>query len=518
MMLAACLDAADSLPAHALHLLPFSDGIQSSTNGSETKNSDVLLAQITRALEEGLPELKGEFQLTSKRVWRGLGQIAAKKVDVDSIYNHEAAPVPGAEKRQNREENVEDSQQNHSHEHSHEHKHEHQHQHSHDHKNERGEASGQNLAHSHSHNHFTNEGPGVENALKQEEGAKEDPLFLGHSHNHGHSHSHEHNHNHTHSHDHDHSHNHSLSHNHSHDHASYSKLRNLPEITKMLRNAPPSHIPKRVATLAIEAFTALAHAEKNTHGASSIDQVHFHEVGAVDSIVDTVGTLLGLYYLGVDLGSDEHDKNIVIDGRGKKCAITCSRLPLGEGTVWTDHGLLPVPAPATMHLLVGMPTCPGPAGVTGELVTPTAAALLRVVTGVHDRERGDVVCMGEGGGFWKPRELDGRPPCWTPRAVGLGAGSKNFERHPNILRLLLGDGLEQQKYHDIAVEVPLEAAKDGRENDAGKNMKKESDEVEQTEEGKNNAALQTRAAVRMMRSDSMLSCDAYSLMLIFLSA
>mmetsp|Transcript_7832 Transcript_7832/g.15692 ORF Transcript_7832/g.15692 Transcript_7832/m.15692 type:complete len:172 (-) Transcript_7832:298-813(-) len=166
----------------------------------------------------------------------------------------------------------------------------------------------------------------------------------------------------------------------------------------------------------------------------------------------------------------------------KKCAITCSRLPLGEGTVWTDHGLLPVPAPATMHLLIGMPTCPGPAGVTGELVTPTAAALLRVVTGVHDRERGAVVCGGKEGGFWKPRELDGRPPCWTPRAVGLGAGSKNFQRHPNIVRLLLGDGLEQQKYHDIAVDEPLEAAKVGRENNAGKNMKKESEEVEQTEE------------------------------------
>ena len=138
----------------------------------------------------------------------------------------------------------------------------------------------------------------------------------------------------------------------------------------MLLSAPSHHIPPHVASLAIEAFTALAHAEMHTHGAESIDQVHFHEVGAVDSIVDTVGTLLALYHLGVDLG----------DGKG--VAVTCSPLPLyvlrwscfvcsisvcnsccsnfcvvflfdlrGEGTVWTDHGLLPVPAPATMRLM-----------------------------------------------------------------------------------------------------------------------------------------------------------------------
>ena len=84
----------------------------------------------------------------------------------------------------------------------------------------------------------------------------------------------------------------------------------------MLQTAPSHHIPPHVASLAIEAFTALAHAEMHTHGAESIDQVHFHEVGAVDSIVDTVGTLLALYHLGVDLG----------DGKG--VAVTCSPLPL----------------------------------------------------------------------------------------------------------------------------------------------------------------------------------------------
>ena len=96
-------------------------------------------------------------------------------------------------------------------------------------------------------------------------------------------------------------------------------------------------------------------------------------------LLDTVGTLLALHHLGVDLGDDVNDSS-------KRCAVSCSRLPLGEGNMWTDHGLLPVPAPATTRLMIGMPTsCPGPKGVTGELVTPTAAALLRVLTGAHLR-------------------------------------------------------------------------------------------------------------------------------------
>ena len=128
-------------------------------------------------------------------------------------------------------------------------------------------------------------------------------------------------------------------------------MRNLPQIKQMLESAPPEHIPRHVAALAVEAFTALAHAERQTHGAESIDMVHFHEVGAVDSIVDTVGTLLALHHLGVDLGSDA---SVGVDRN--KVAVTCSPLPLGEGTVWTDHGLLPMPAPATLRLMIGMPT------------------------------------------------------------------------------------------------------------------------------------------------------------------
>jgi hypothetical protein len=97
---------------------------------------------------------------------------------------------------------------------------------------------------------------------------------------------------------------------------------------------------------------------------------------------------------------------------------------LGEGTVWTDHGLLPVPAPATLLLMVGMPTSPGPPGVTGELVTPTAAALLRVLT------KKDGISS-----------IAGRPPRFVVNCVGIGAGTKDFRKHPNILRLLIGDSV-----------------------------------------------------------------------------
>lgn len=86
MMLAACLDAADSLPKA---LLAF--------ESDDTPASSQLLARITQDLEQGMPELKGEFELSTTKVWRSTGRIAARKVDVKSIYDHAAAPVPGAD-------------------------------------------------------------------------------------------------------------------------------------------------------------------------------------------------------------------------------------------------------------------------------------------------------------------------------------------------------------------------------------------------------------------------------------
>ena len=98
-------------------------------------------------------------------------------------------------------------------------------------------------------------------------------------------------------------------------------LRNLKEIRTLLENSSSEYIHSWVKQKSIETFTELAHAEATTHGADSIDSVHFHEVGAIDSIVDTVGTLIALHYLNVR-------------------SFSCSRLPLGDGQVWTDHGIM----------------------------------------------------------------------------------------------------------------------------------------------------------------------------------
>jgi uncharacterized protein (DUF111 family) len=344
MMLAACLDAA-----------------------GDAEQSERLLQHVTNCIEQGMPELKGEFGLETKIVWRGgMGSIAGRHVNVTSRYHHQAAPVP-------KKKASEDSH-NHSHGHGHglghyhrdedtepstdysvleadtDHSHGHEHSHSHS-SNETNEKVGDSRSHSHAHSKSTEKD--------------------AHSHGHDHGHSHLHSninaedtklgqdgHSHSHSHsrpdtsaetekeplpskdssNEDHNHDHSHGHSHGADDFHKGPLRNLPEIRKMLQDAPDQFIPPWVRETAISAFTELAQAEAMTHGAASMDAVHFHEVGAVDSIVDTVGTLVALYNLGV-------------------ASVSCSRLPMGEGTVWTDHGLLPVPAPATLRLLVGMPLC-----------------------------------------------------------------------------------------------------------------------------------------------------------------
>ena len=141
-------------------------------------------------------------------------------------------------------------------------------------------------------------------------------------------------------------------------------------------------------------FLRLAEAEATVHGVD-IDKVHFHEVGAVDSIIDIVGTAICLEYL-------------------KVAAIYASALPYGSGFVQTAHGRLPVPAPATAELMRGMPVHfdTGP----GERVTPTGAAILAALAD----------------GF-------GPPPVMRVEAIGCGAGSRDFEDLPNILRLVLGE-------------------------------------------------------------------------------
>lgn len=120
-----------------------------------------------------------------------------------------------------------------------------------------------------------------------------------------------------------------------------------------------------------------------------VEAVHLHEVGAIDALVDITGTVLGLHLLGVT-------------------GLYASPLPLGGGTVHCEHGVLPVPAPATLELLKALPAVPGPA--QAELVTPTGAALVAALA------------------------LNvGTPPAMKVEAAGYGAGTKDFS-HPNVLR------------------------------------------------------------------------------------
>ncbi|MEO8337681.1 MAG: nickel pincer cofactor biosynthesis protein LarC [bacterium] len=155
-----------------------------------------------------------------------------------------------------------------------------------------------------------------------------------------------------------------------------------------------SGAPERVRALADAAFLAIGAAEAEIHG-TTIEKVHLHEVGAVDAILDVVGVIWGLAELGVT-------------------EVRCGVLRVGDGTVRAAHGLLPVPAPATLKLLEGHRVSPGPEGA-GELVTPTGAALVRVLS-------------------------SGPPPAvYRPVRSGFGAGTKEFAGRANALRIIIAD-------------------------------------------------------------------------------
>lgn len=166
--------------------------------------------------------------------------------------------------------------------------------------------------------------------------------------------------------------------------------RSYDEIRRILTRAK---LVAPVRDRALEIFGALAEAEARVHGIP-LAQVHFHEVGAVDAIVDVAGTAVGLHRLGID-------------------RITCSPLPLGHGSIDTAHGRLPLPAPATLELLRGAPVVP--AGIEWETVTPTGAAIVRAVV--------DEFCA---------------LPAMRVEAIGLGAGNDRSGGLPNVLRAVLG--------------------------------------------------------------------------------
>ena len=228
----------------------------------------------------------------------------------------------------------------------------------------------------------------------------------GHEHSHNHEHAHEHHHEHHHheeqhfhcqeyahtydpahhhEHKHEHEHHHELPHAHHH-----HEHRNLKAVMDIIDG---SALSQSIKDKAREVFTAIAIAEAKVHG-KTVEEVHFHEVGAVDTIIDIVGCLLGLEYLGIE-------------------KVFVGKITTGHGFVKCAHGLMPVPAPATAELLQGLPQEKG--RVAKELTTPTGAALAKV--------------LGE-----TALEL---PEGFTCEKIAYGAGTWELEI-PNVLRVHVG--------------------------------------------------------------------------------
>lgn len=170
--------------------------------------------------------------------------------------------------------------------------------------------------------------------------------------------------------------------------------------------------PARVKERADAAFTLITEQEAAIHG-TTVERVHLHEVGAVDAILDIVGSIWGFDLLGV-------------------ANVYCGAIATGDGVVTAAHGTMPVPAPATMKLLEGHVIRTGPPG-SGELVTPTGAALVRVLS-----------CGPE-------------PESYVPRRSGFGAGTKEFPDRANALRIVLADpagaGASDEEVHLLSCEV-----------------------------------------------------------------
>jgi uncharacterized protein (TIGR00299 family) protein len=168
----------------------------------------------------------------------------------------------------------------------------------------------------------------------------------------------------------------------------------LPDVEAILNRGTLTP-PQR--DLALRIFRRLAEAEAAVHGLP-LERVHFHEVGALDSIADIAGAAIGLDLLGAE-------------------RVTSRSVPTGSGTVKCAHGVMPVPAPATAELLKGVPLAPSP--VKAELTTPTGAAILTTV--VQE---------------WV------ESPVMTVQRVGHGAGRREFVEQPNLLRLFVGTAAE----------------------------------------------------------------------------
>ena len=243
----------------------------------------------------------------------------------------------------------EESYDDHDHEHHHDHDHDHHHEHDHDHN------------HDHEHEHQ-------------------------HDHDHEHEHHHDHDHEHEHHHDHDHEHEHEHDHGHGHHHH-HSSPADIDAIIDSL------NVSDKVKADAKAVYALIAEAESKAHG-MPVSDIHYHEVGTFDAIADVVGVCLLMEQLAPE-------------------KVVCSPVHVGSGYVRCAHGVLPVPAPATAHILRDVPTYGG--SIRGELCTPTGAALIKhFATAFGDR------------------------PVMATQAIGYGMGKKDFER-ANCVRAFIGE-------------------------------------------------------------------------------
>jgi pyridinium-3,5-bisthiocarboxylic acid mononucleotide nickel chelatase len=266
--------------------------------------------------------------------------------------------------------------------------------HTHAHAHSHGDASGQAHEHQHEQQHTHEHGQpreGASHGQSQRQAASHSRTVAyaysrgqGQQRVHVHSETYSHLSSKAHSHEQEQEHEHGDGHTHGHG-------RRLSEILAMIQG---SGLPEPVKERASAVFQRLGEAEAKIHDVP-VEAIHFHEVGAVDSIIDIVGSVLGLHMLGVE-------------------RIVCSPLPAGHGFVRAAHGLMPIPAPATMELLKGIPV--RPVDVEGELVTPTGAALMAT--------------LADEFGWMPPMRVE---------AIGYGAGKKEFP-FPNLLRVCIGVG------------------------------------------------------------------------------
>lgn len=252
-------------------------------------------------------------------------------------------------------EHAHDGDQVNEHHHVHDHDCDHEHEHHHDHAHDHAWMHAHGIAHSHDH----------------EPVLEEKPCGCDHHHNHEHNHDQEHHHEHH-------------THHHHHEH------RNLHDIEEILDH---SDLPKEVIAKAKEVFLVIAKAEAKVHG-STVEEIHFHEVGAIDTIIDVVGNILALQYLGIE-------------------KVFTTPVNTGFGFVECAHGQMPVPTPATAELLQGIPNYRGT--VEKEMTTPTGAALLKVLAS-------------------PVKEV---PDGFSGESIGYGAGTRDVEI-PNVLRVTMG--------------------------------------------------------------------------------